>query len=121
MAQADTHNSILDSSRRRFLAITAAASAVSASALGAAAMPVHQACALTPASADPIFAAIKRHQEAYGGAEDEARWELGTTEPTTLAGLFALLEYADASDVFGEDDLANIVGGARACLARHLA
>jgi hypothetical protein len=49
-----------------------------------------------------------------------ARWELGTTEPTTLAGLFALLEYANASDIFAEDDLANIVGGARACLARHL-
>jgi hypothetical protein len=118
MAQAKTDNSIFDSSRRRFLTVAAAASAVSASALAAAAMPVHQACALTPA--DPIFAAIKRHQEAYGCAEDEARWELGTTEPTTLAGLFALLEYADASDVFAEDDLANIVGGARACLARHL-
>jgi hypothetical protein len=41
MAQANTHNITLASSRRRFLTV-AAASAVSVTALAAAAMPVHQ-------------------------------------------------------------------------------
>jgi hypothetical protein len=47
MARADSHNSIflsVDPSRRRFLTVTAAASAVSVTALAAAAMPVHQSC-----------------------------------------------------------------------------
>ena len=42
MAQADSNNSI--TSRRRFLTVAAAASAVSATALAAAAMPVRQTC-----------------------------------------------------------------------------
>jgi hypothetical protein len=47
MAQADSSTntrSPADSSRRRFMTIAAAASAVSAGALAAVAMPVHQAC-----------------------------------------------------------------------------
>jgi hypothetical protein len=44
MARADSNNSTIDPSRRRFVTIAAAASAVSATALAAAAMPVHQAC-----------------------------------------------------------------------------
>jgi hypothetical protein len=44
MSKADSKYSKIDSSRRRFLTVTAAASAVSVTALAAAAMPVHQSC-----------------------------------------------------------------------------
>src|SRR5690349_7860410 len=50
MTQASSNHTTnsLDGSRRRFLGITAAASAVSAGALATAAAPVHQACTIPP-------------------------------------------------------------------------
>jgi hypothetical protein len=46
MARVNSHHSIPDSSRRRFLTVAAGASAVSATAMAAATMPVRQACTL---------------------------------------------------------------------------
>jgi hypothetical protein len=51
MVQADSNTNTIDPSRRRFVTIAAAASAVSATALAAAAMPVQQACSLSDDSA----------------------------------------------------------------------
>ncbi|WP_325632582.1 hypothetical protein [Bradyrhizobium sp.] len=44
------------------------------------------------------------------------------TEPTTLAGLCALLAYIQegTDEIFADDELANIITSTRACLARHL-
>jgi hypothetical protein len=58
MSKANSNHSTIspaDSSRRRFLAITAAASAVSAGALAVAAAPVRQAC-----TAPPGYSALER-------------------------------------------------------------
>jgi hypothetical protein len=60
MARADSNNSTIDPSRRRFVTIAAAASAVSATALAAAAMPVQQACA--------AFAAPEKTLDATKGS-----------------------------------------------------
>jgi hypothetical protein len=72
MARADsntTTRSPADSSRRRFLTVAAAASAVSVTALAAAAMPVQQTCALASLEAgaleDPIFTAIENHKAVH--------------------------------------------------------
>ena len=105
--------------------------------------------------ADPIFAMIEKHRKAnaefyealapmpdtgdpdpekedvYGTREDEARWDLATTAPTTLAGLLALLVYVNGmstgestpngkrDECFAEDDLANMIAGAEECLQAH--
>jgi hypothetical protein len=84
MAQANTDNSI--TSRRRFMTVVAAASAVSATALASAAMPVHQTCTPgkggIPMQVDPIHAAVESHaaalraQHVFLGAQEGLEVEL---------------------------------------------
>jgi hypothetical protein len=73
MTQADsvhstppTNTSAIDPTRRRFLAVAAVASAVSAGTLAAATQAANVPQAVTvPQGADPIYAAIEVHREAY--------------------------------------------------------
>jgi hypothetical protein len=106
MARANTDNSI--TSRRRFITVAAAASAVSATALAAAAMPVHPAC-----TADPVLALIESHKKAMAlinalglpvqddllaaasSEEFDCFMALIEASPTTLAGITALLTHLD--------------------------
>ena len=112
MVRATTDNNI--HSRRRFLAVAGAASAVSATALAAAAMPVHQTCT------DPVLALIETHKRAMArvdtltveqtklglpiqddllgpASSDEFEHFMALIEasPTTLAGVTALLTHLD--------------------------
>jgi hypothetical protein len=132
MAQASSNNSTrapVDTSRRRFLAVAAVASAVSAGTLAAAAAMAPSVPAAVIVPMDPAFALIadKRaadvaHGEAidaqdeassrYGFHSDEESeaddlccaachvvhaidWKLATTPPTTLAGVAAVLRFAN--------------------------
>lgn len=94
---------------------------------------------------DPIFAAIKRHEQklsefsavlavvvpgtlspdeekesAASQGEDEARYELVNTVPTTMAGAVALLDYMAASKngTFWDDDRIMALNTIHAVLAR---
>jgi hypothetical protein len=69
MAQADSNNST--TSRRRFLAVAGLASAASATALAAAAMPVHQACM---ASLDDS-ALLKLEEQIFEQYEGAAQYD----------------------------------------------
>lgn len=72
-------------------------------------------------------------EELYGDREIDARWTLTSTTPTTLTGLLTLLSYIEGMSegscaplgkpdkVFeNNDDLMNVVAGARECLEAHL-
>jgi hypothetical protein len=129
-----------DPTRRRFLAVAAVASVVSAGTLAAAAAmdpDVPQAVAGIPTSVDPVFALIAEklaadvaHCEAID-AQDEAEsddgydpdavdeawqrccdacgvvnkadWRLATTLPTTLAGVAAVLRFANEVEDAGNE------------------
>jgi hypothetical protein len=106
-------------------------------------------------SEDPVFALIESHKKAnaeyyealkvvpgtsnpdpeledlFGNREDDARYELTCTTPTTIAGLLALLAYIEGvtdgpcspngkPDIAFEQDLMNVVVGARECLQANL-
>ncbi|MDX6456303.1 MAG: hypothetical protein QOD48_2410, partial [Gaiellaceae bacterium] len=68
MTQADSvlstppTNTPIDTTRRRFLAVSAGASVASVGTLAMAAMPA--ATLTAPPAADPIYAAIDRHEKA---------------------------------------------------------
>jgi len=114
MAQANSDNSI--TSRRRFLAVSGAASVASVGTLAVAAMPpaALQACARA-AAADPVFDVIARHSEInqrvaameaagvpdydefsdLSVAEMDLFLQLLETVPTTLAGIVGLVTYLE--------------------------
>jgi hypothetical protein len=98
----------VDQARRRFFAVAAGASVASVGTLAVAAMP---------AAIDPAFALIAAHRAAEVAhcevidAQDEAEaadrsgamadkvnaicWKLANTQPTTLAGVAAVLRFAN--------------------------
>jgi hypothetical protein len=70
-------------------------------------------------------------EDLFGNRENDARYELTSTTPTTIAGLLALLAYIEGvtdgpcspngkPDIAFEQDLMNVVVGARECLQANL-
>jgi len=131
-------NTPIDTTRRRFLAVSAGASVASVSTLAVAAMPTAAPPDSPACAPDPIFAVIERHRKAcrehneaidihmdfeemgmtgekleeykrlvaetdaaYDELED-AGLDLINTQPTTMAGIFALCQYI--TPLFEEDD-----------------
>jgi hypothetical protein len=122
-------NTPIDTTRRRFLAVSAGASVASVSTLAVAAKPTAAAPDSPACAADPIHAAIERHRKACREnheaidihmdfeeldmtgeklakykrlvAETDAAYDrlddvgcdLINTQPTTMAGIFALCRY----------------------------
>jgi hypothetical protein len=114
----------VDPTRRGFITLAAGASIVSVGSLAVAGIPTSEQATGFPADPDPAFAliaeklaadmahgvSIDAQDEAEGGAgEDEAwqrccvacgvvnevDWRLATTPPTTLAGIAAVLRFAN--------------------------
>ena len=73
MAKADSNNTTPDASRRRFIAVAAAASAVSAYALAAAAMPIDAArtCSLDDSRLVELEEMIFEYDDAAGAFDSE--------------------------------------------------
>jgi len=77
------------------------------------------------------FSPDPEKEELYGNRESDARWDLATTVPTTLAGLLAVLKYVEGvsdgkfspsgrRDNAFDEDLKTILISAQGCLAAHL-
>jgi hypothetical protein len=91
MAQADSKNSItvpIDTTRRRFLAAAAFASAAGAGSLAAAAMASNDvpAAVTVPHGADPIYAVIERHRKALAEHIEAVRVEFAFEEAHDIEG-----------------------------------
>jgi hypothetical protein len=119
-----TNTSAIDPTRRRFLTVAAGSSIASVGALTVAAMPASPACAADPAFAltaeklaadvahceaidaqdqaetdhgigsDEAYEAFDRSGDA-GHVVSDADWRLATTPPATLAGVAAVLRFAN--------------------------
>jgi hypothetical protein len=129
-------NAPIDTTRRRFLAVSAGASVASVGTLAVAAMPgivpAIAACAVDPAFvliAEKLAAdiahekacdALSDAEERYGfhsdaveeawensgaacHAADEVGWKLARTVPTTLAGVAAVLRFANETEDAGNE------------------